>query len=76
MKDKLLTMHENYASDVEYRRKMMYPIFATAKISGKYVKVAFLIVDVLRINDRDYTIENLHELDHRTYQISCKENEQ
>ena len=78
LKDKLLTMHENYASDVEYRRRMMYPILAAAKKSGKYVKAAYLNADVLRINGKDYTIENLHELpqDLHPCQFSCKENEQ
>ena len=78
LKDKLHTMHENYASDVEYRRRMMYPILAAAKKSGKYVKAVYLNGDVLMINGRDYTIENLHELpkDLHPYQLSCKENGQ
>ena len=43
-----------------------------------YVKAAYLNGDALRINRRDYTIENLHELpkDLHPYQFSCKENGQ
>ena len=57
LKNKPFSLHENYANEVEYRRRPMYPILSAAKRSDKYDRV-YLNGDVLRINGTDYTVDN------------------
>ena len=61
LKNKAFSLHENYANEVEYRRRLMYPILAEAKKSGKYNKT-YLNGDVLRIDGSDYTVDDLNRL--------------
>ena len=61
LKNKPFSIHENFANDVEFRRRLLYPILTAAKKSGNYEK-SYLNGDVLRINGRDYTVETIDEL--------------
>ena len=76
LKNKPFTLHENYASEVEYRRRLMYPILLAAKRSDKYNRV-YLNGDVLRINGIDYTVDDLDSLpeDLHPSKFSLKEND-
>ena len=76
LKNKNYTLHENFASDVEYRRRILYPILTHARKSGKYDKAAYLNDDVLKIKGINYTVENLQDLpkDLDPVQFSYKEN--
>ena len=76
LKNKPFTLHENYASEVEYRRRLMYPILSAAKRSDKYNRV-YLNGDVLRINGIDYTVDDLDSLpeDLHPSKFSLKEND-
>ena len=56
LKNTRYSLHENYASEVEYRRRLMYPILSAARRSQNYHKV-YLNGDVLRIDGTDYTVE-------------------
>ena len=77
LKNTRYSLHENYASEVEYRRRLMYPILSAARRSQNYHKV-YLNGDILRIDGTDYTVETLgnlsDELNPRNF--SAKENEQ
>ena len=61
LKGKAYSLHENFANDVEYRRRLMYPILAAARKSAKHGKV-YLNDDVLKINGTEYTSETLGRL--------------
>ena len=61
LKNKPFSIHENFANEVEFRRRLLYPILTAAKKSGNYEK-SYLNGDVLRINGRDYTVETIDEL--------------
>ena len=61
LKGTAYSLHENFANEVEYRRKLMYPILAAAKRSAKYNKV-YLNSDILRIDGKDYTVDDLQHL--------------
>ena len=58
LKNKAFSLHENFASGVEYRRKLLYPIMSKARKSDKYQRV-YLNGDILKINGRDYTVDDL-----------------
>ena len=77
LKNTRYLLHENYASEVEYRRRLMYPILSVARRSQNYHKM-YLNGDILRIDGTDYTVETLgnlpDELNPRNF--SAKENEQ
>ena len=51
LKDKNYSISANFAYDIEYRRRLLYPVLVVAKKSGKYDKKAFLNGDVLLINN-------------------------
>ena len=78
LKDKNYSISENFANDVEYRRRLLYPVLVAAKKSGNYDKKAFLNGDVLLINNVAYTMDNIDELpkDIHPYNLSYKENDQ
>lgn len=57
-----LSLNENFSPATEYKRRLLYPILAKAKRSGKYNNKAFLNVDRLRIDDKTYTVDTLHKL--------------
>ena len=72
------SISENFANNIEYRRRMLYPILKKAKQSPNYQKV-YLKRDVLVIDDVEYSFDdNLHELppDLHPKMISYKSNEQ
>ena len=75
LKRTIFSLHENFANEVEYPRKLMYPIMAAAKKSDKYDKV-YLNGDVLKINGIDYSADNLNNLpkDLRPHNFAIKEN--
>ena len=76
LKGKAYSLHENFANDVEYRRRLMYPILAAAKKSDKYGTV-YLNDDVLKINGTEYTSETLGKLPDELHpsHFSIKQNE-
>ena len=76
LKGKAYSLHENFANDVEYRRRLMYPILAAATKSAKYGKV-YLNDDVLKINSTEYTSETLGQLPGELHpsHFSIKQNE-
>ena len=76
LKRTAFSLHENFANEVEYRRKLMYPILAAAKKSDKYDR-AYLNGDILRINGTDYSADNLDKLpqDLHPNNFATKENE-
>ena len=61
LKNTAFSLHENFATGVEYRRKLLYPIMSKARKSDKYQRV-FLNGDVLRIDGKDYTVNDLGSL--------------
>ena len=56
------SMSEHFARSVEYKRNKLYPILSKAKKSGNYNRKAYLNGDTLRINDQDYTVDDLEKL--------------
>ena len=77
LKNTTFSLHENYANEVEYRRRLMYPIMSAARRSPNFHKV-YLNGDVLRVDDIDYTVESLHNLPEEIHprNFSVKVNEQ
>ena len=72
------SISENFANNIEYRRRLLYPILKKAKQSPNYQKV-YLKRDVLVIDDVEYSFDdNLHELppDLHPKMFSYKSNEQ
>ena len=72
------SISENFANNVEYRRRLLYPILKKAKQSPNYQKV-YLKRDVLVIDDVEYSFDdNLHELppDLHPKMFSYKSNDQ
>ena len=61
LKGKAFSIHENFASEVEFKRKLLYPILTAAKKTGNYDR-CYLNGDVLRISGKDFTVENLDDL--------------
>ena len=78
LKDKNYSISENFASDVGYRRRLLYLVLVAAKKSGNYDKKALLNGDVLLINNLAYTMDNINELpkDIHPCNLSYKENDQ
>ena len=78
LQNKYFSLHENYGNEVEYRRRLMFPILAEVKRSyaGKYNRVS-LDGDVLRIDGTDYTVDDLNRLpdDPHPSRFSRKEND-
>ena len=70
--DKTLSIWENYANNIEYRRRLLDPIVKKAKQSPKYGK-AYIKADSNVVNNSTY---NLHKLpkDLHPKQFSYKEN--
>ena len=56
------SMNEHFARSVQYKRNKLYPILTKARKSGKYNKKAYLNGDTLRINDQDYSVDDLEKL--------------
>ena len=77
LKNTTFSLHENFANEVEYRRRLMYPIMSAARRSPNFHRV-FLNGDVLRVDGIDYTVESLHNLPEEIHprNFSVKENEQ
>ena len=77
LRNKSVSIHENFATEVEFRRRLLYPILSAAKKSGKYER-CFLNGDVLKINGKDYTVSNLCDLPHDLHPstFGVKENDQ
>ena len=77
LKNTSFSLSENFASEVEYKRRLLYPILSTAKRSHKYDKV-YLNGDVLRISGRDYSVEEIGNLpkDLHPNNFAVKQNEQ
>ena len=77
LKNTSFSLSENFASEVEYKRRLLYPILSTAKRSHKYDKV-YLNGDVLRISGRDYSVEDIGNLpkDLHPNNFAVKQNEQ
>ena len=73
--DKTLSISENYANNIEYRWRLLYPIVKKAKQSPKYGK-AYIKGDSIIINNSTYSLDNLHKLpnDLHPKQFSYKEN--
>ena len=61
LKGKAFSIHENFASEVEFKRKLLYPILTAAKKTGNYDR-CYLNGDVLRISGKDFTVENLDDI--------------
>ena len=75
--DRSFSVNENFANNIEHRRRLLYPILKSAKKSEKYEK-AFLKGDVLVIDNVEYSFENnLSDLpaDLHPKQYSYKSNE-
>ena len=66
---------ENFSDEVEYNRRIFYPIVSSAKKSDKFNKV-YLNYDVFTIDVTQYTIENKVELpaELQPHNFSYKEN--
>ena len=73
--DKTLSISENYANNIEYHRRLLYPIVKKAKQSPKYGK-AYIKADSIIVNNSTYSFDNLHRLpkDLHPKQFSYKEN--
>ena len=77
LRNKSVSLHENFATEVEFRRRLLYPILSSAKKSGKYER-CYLNGDVLKINGKDFTVDNLCDLpkDLHPSTFGVKENDQ
>ena len=75
LKDTPYFITENFSDEVEYNRRIFYPIVSAAKKSDKFDKV-YLNYDVLTIDGTQYTIENIAELpaELQPHNFSYKEN--
>ena len=73
--DKILSISENYANNIEYRRRLLYPIVKKPKQSPKYGN-AYIKGDSIVVNNSAHSFDNLHKLPKDLYpkQFSCKEN--
>ena len=56
------SINENFSQDVEYNRRKLYPIYKLAKKSEAYQNKVSLRGDVLIVNSREFTVDNLDEL--------------
>ena len=75
LKDTPYFITENFSDEVEYNRRIFYPIVSAAKKSDKFNKV-YLNYDTLTIDGTQYTIDNLTELpaELQPHNFSYKEN--
>ena len=73
--DKTLSISENYANIIEYRRRLLYPIVKKAKQFQKYGKV-YIKGDSIIVNNSTYSFDNLHKVPKNFHpkQFSYKEN--
>lgn len=62
LKNSKYSLCEHFGGTMEYKRRKLYPILSAAKKSGNYEKKAYLNGDVLRINSRNYTVDDLDQL--------------
>ena len=69
------SISENFANNIEYRRRLLYPIMKAAKKSAKYQKV-LLRGDILVVDNEEYSFDNLQDLpqDLHPKQFSFKTN--
>lgn len=75
LNDKTVSLSENFANNVDYRRRLLYPVLRKAKASGRYGKV-MLKADTLKLDDKEYRIgDNEDELpeDLQLKQFSIKQ---
>ena len=73
-----ISINENFAAEVEYRRRLLYPILKAAKQSNRFEGKAFINGDTLVLNSQSYSVEDLHKLPHDLHpsNLSKKENDQ
>ena len=62
--NKSISINENFAAEVEYRRILLYPILKYAKQSRRFEGKAFTNGDTLVLNNQSYSVEDLHKLPH------------
>ena len=78
LKNESISINENFAAEVEYRRRLLYPILKAAKQSSRFEGKAFINGDTLVLNNQSYSVEDLHKLprDLHPSNLSKKENDQ
>ena len=64
LKNESISINENFAAEVEYRRRLIYPILKAAKQSSRFEGKAFINGDTLVLNNQPYSVEDLHNLPH------------
>ena len=78
LKNESISINKNFASEVEYRKKIVYPILKAAKQSSRFEGKAFINGDSLVLNNQSNIVEDLHKLPHDLHpsNLSKKENNQ
>jgi len=62
LKDTKFSVQENFAADVEYNRRKLYPIYHAARKSQEFSGKVSLNGDTLILNGNKFTVNNLEEL--------------
>ena len=78
LKNESISINKNFAAEVEYRRRLLYPILKAAKQSSRFERKAFINGDTPVLNNQSYNVEDLHKLPHDLHpsNMSKKENDQ
>lgn len=56
------SLNENFCADTEFNRRRLYPIYRKAKNMGKYQQIVSMRMDVLVIDSKEYTVDNICDL--------------
>ena len=59
--DNYASVNENFANNIEYRRRLLYPIVKKANKSPKYTKV-YIRGDTLVLDNMEYVFDEIHKL--------------
>ena len=64
LKNESISINENFAAKLEYRRRLLYHILKAAKQSSRFEGKAFINGDTLVLINQSYSVEDLHKLPH------------
>ena len=78
LKNEYISINENFAAEVEYRRRLLNTLMKAAKQSSRFKRKAFINGDTLVMNNQSYSVEDLHKPPHDLHpsNLSKKENDQ
>ena len=76
LKNESISINENFAAEVEYRRRLLYSILKAAKQSSRFEGKAFINGDTRVLNNQSYSVEDLHKLPHDLHPSNLSKNDQ